>query len=174
MEDRAPPRAAQSSRSDADSPIPKRTGSWALQAAVSARRIGRIEQATKALARFHPVRRQRPGVLTPLGMSSGPPSPFGFSAWRMSMILAAGMALSAPRSSLSPLRRPPSRSAIGRPKDAAPKAMGQLVVQGRMSKPSAQKPQTRRARGSYARTQAPPLKPDTPMRGRTAAPGERL
>jgi hypothetical protein len=29
-------------------------------------------------------------------MSPGPPSPFGFSAWRMSMILAAGMTFSAP------------------------------------------------------------------------------
>jgi hypothetical protein len=26
-------------------------------------------------------------------MSPGPPSPLGFSAWRMSMILAAGMAV---------------------------------------------------------------------------------
>src|SRR5580692_5004307 len=57
-----------------------------------------LNRPTSALARFHPVSVRALGFSTPLGMSPGPPSPFGFSAWRMSMILAAGMALSAPRS----------------------------------------------------------------------------
>ena len=55
-----------------------------------------LNRPTSALARFHPVSVRALGFSTPLGMSPGPPSPFGFSAWRMSMILAAGMAVSAP------------------------------------------------------------------------------
>src|SRR5450755_2437944 len=61
-----------------------------------------LNSPTSALARFHPVSVRALGFSTPLGMSPGPPSPFGFSAWRMSMILDAGMAVSAsPQAPLS-------------------------------------------------------------------------
>src|ERR1700722_11715759 len=53
-----------------------------------------LKGPTRAVARFHPASVRALGFSTPLGMSPGPPSPSGFSAWRMSMILAAGMAFS--------------------------------------------------------------------------------
>src|SRR3984957_11351210 len=53
-----------------------------------------LNRPTRALARFHPVRVRALGFSAPFGMKPGPPSPFGFSAWRMSMILAAGIAAS--------------------------------------------------------------------------------
>jgi hypothetical protein len=57
---------------------------------------GGLNRPARALARFHPVALRALGFSTPLGMSPGSPSPFGFSAWRISMILAAGMTVSAP------------------------------------------------------------------------------
>ena len=85
---RAPSRAAQSSASAADFPIRMRTGSLVLQAAASASSAG-SNRPTSAFARFHPVAVKASGFRAPSGMT--PASPFGFSAWRITMIFVAGM-----------------------------------------------------------------------------------
>ena len=133
------PRPAQSSASACRLSDPeRRTGSpgFASGGPGKAPPAG-LKRPTRALAPLPSEQRQGPRVLEPFGMIPGPPSPFGFSAWRMSMILAAGITVSV---SFDRHLRRFDGPASGRPRwraERSPFAKArQLAARRRTSKPS--------------------------------------